>query len=214
MKILENPHADWVVVNLWMSVKTLLSATVLFGLLYPVFLALVGGTLFPHQASGSLVELGERAVASRHLGLDWSGSGLFEGRPSAAPAGGSGASHLALSNPALGQTVRERVERWHRLTGSSAPVPLDLVEASASGYDPDITRRAALYQIPMVARSTGLEPETLRLLVEETAREDFLSGMPEPLVNVLELNRRTAAEAGIDLARIFSSRSLARKRGE
>ena len=168
--------------------------TVVLGLIYPALVNVVGSTLFPDQAAGSLVrnDKGE-VVGSNLLGEDWTDTGLFEGRPSATgekpynPMATSG-SNYAQSNPDLEKAVKERAERWQKMTGSDKPVPMELLTASASGLDPQISLAGALYEVPWVAKSTGLSAAELEALVRSVAKKDLLAFGEDPLVNVLELN--------------------------
>ena len=96
--------------------------------------------------------------------------------------------NYAQSNPDLAKAVKERSERWQKLTGSGAPVPMELLTASASGLDPQISLAGALYEIPWVSRSTGIPAAQLEALVRSMAKKDLLAFGGDPLVNVLELN--------------------------
>lgn len=182
------------------AVVSVVFLTAVLGVLYPAVVTVVGGTLFPDQASGSLVrDESGKVIGSRLLGQDWTDTGLFEGRPSATgerpnnPMATSGTNY-AQSNPELVKAVRERAERWRRLTGSDAPVPMELLTASSSGLDPQITREGALYQIPWVAKRTGLTPERLRTMIFECSSQEAAALGGGALVNVFELNMRVRAE--------------------
>lgn len=163
---------------------------VLLGLVYPAVVTGLSNLVFPQQAHGSLVEVGGKPIGSALIGQDWTDTGLFEGRPSATNynASSTSGSNLAMSNPDLTKAVKERVARWQERTGSKQTVPLALVTASSSGLDPDIPVSAALYQIPVVAKATGLAAKELETLIAQQERSDFLSLGEEKLVNVLELN--------------------------
>lgn len=178
----------------------------LLGLVYPAFVTFVSGWIFPAQASGSLVKFADQSVGSTLIGQDWTDTGLFEGRPSATAynASSTSGSNLALSNPALVQAVQERVARWKQRTGSNQTVPLALVTASGSGLDPDIPLSAALYQIPVVAKATGLDSKVLAQLIAQYARNDFLSLGSEKLVNVLQLNIAVMKKANWSAADVLS----------
>ena len=168
--------------------------TIVLGLVYPAVVNVAGGVLFPDQAAGSLIrnDKGE-VIGSRIIGQDFSDTGLFEGRPSATgekpynPMATSGTNY-AQSNPDLAKAVEERAQRWHKMTGSDKPVPMDLLTASSSGLDPQISLAAALYEVPWVAKSTGIAPAELEALVKSMAKKDLLAFGGDPLVNVLELN--------------------------
>ena len=97
-------------------------------------------------------------------------------------------SNYAQSNPDLEKAVKERAERWQKMTGSDKPVPMELLTASASGLDPQISLAGALYEVPWVAKSTGLSAAELEALVRSVAKKDLLAFGGDPLVNVLELN--------------------------
>ena len=150
--------------------------------------------MFPQQAAGSLIERDGVAVGSRLIGQSFSDPGHFWGRPSATtpqPYNGTGSagSNLGPLNPALVDAVKERVEALRAADpGNNAPVPVDLVTASASGLDPDISVAAAEYQAARVARARGLPVERLRALIEAHTEGRLLGVLGEPRVNVLELN--------------------------
>ena len=176
------------------SFELLLFFGLILGLAYPALVTVAGNAIFPDQASGSLVRSADGKVAgSRLLGEDWTDTGLFEGRPSATggnpynPMATSGTNY-AQSNPDLAKAVKERSERWQKLTGSGAPVPMELLTASASGLDPQISLAGSLYEIPWVSRSTGIPAAQLEALVRSMAKKDLLAFGGDPLVNVLELN--------------------------
>nr|WP_245591353.1 potassium-transporting ATPase subunit KdpC [Derxia gummosa] len=164
------------------------------GLAYPLGVTALAQALFPAQANGSLVERDGRVVGSALIGQGFADARHFAGRPSATSpepwnASGSGGSNLGPGNPALTDAVRARVAALRALDpGNTAPVPVDLVTASASGLDPHISRAAADWQAARVARATGLPEARVReLIVAHT--EDRLAGwLGEPRVNVLALN--------------------------
>ncbi|MEN6632863.1 MAG: potassium-transporting ATPase subunit KdpC, partial [Candidatus Polarisedimenticolia bacterium] len=131
---------------------------------------------------------------SRLIGQPFSDPKYFWGRPSAtAPFAGnaaaSNASNLGPSNPALAEQVKRRVAALREADpGNDAPVPIDLVTASASGLDPDVSPAAADYQAARVARVRGLDPAVVRALVARHVEGRALGFLGEPRVNVLELN--------------------------
>lgn len=164
------------------------------GLLYPLFVTGVAQTVFPAQANGSLIQRNGQVIGSELIGQPFSQPGHFWSRPSAtAPtaynASASGGSNLGPSSPALAEAVRARMEALRAADpGNSAPVPVDLVTASASGLDPHISLAAARYQVPRVARVRGLPPEAVNRLVDQHTQGAWLDFMGEPRVNVLALN--------------------------
>ncbi len=168
--------------------------TVACGVVYPAAVTGIGRLAFAHQAGGSLVEVDGRTVGSTLIGQPFSQPGYFWGRPSAtAPmagnAAGSGGSNLGPTNPALLDAVKSRVEALRRADpGNHAPVPVDLVTASASGLDPEISIAAAEYQAARVAAARKLPEPQVRALIAAHSRRPALGFLGEPRVNVLALN--------------------------
>jgi K+-transporting ATPase ATPase C chain len=169
--------------------------SLLTGLAYPLATTGLATLFWPEQAAGSLVVTPDgRTLGSRLIGQSFRDPRHFWGRPSAtAPqphnASASGGSNLGPSNPALLDAVRARVAALRAADpGNNAPVPADLVTASASGLDPHISVAAALYQAGRVARARGLPLDQVAAAIERH-REGMLFGfLGEPRVNVLLLN--------------------------
>ena len=170
----------------------LLSA--LTGVAYPLLVTGVAQLAFADAANGSLVMKGGKAVGSKLIGQSFRDPGHFWSRPSATSpmannASASGGSNLGPLNPALTDAVKARIDALRAADpGNTAPVPADLVTASASGLDPDISRAAADYQVARVARVRGLAEAQVRALVQRHSEGAWLGFIGEPRVNVLALN--------------------------
>lgn len=168
--------------------------SVVTGLVYPFAVTGVAQLLFPWQANGSLVMRDGKPVGSALIGQQFADPGHFWGRPSAtAPqpynAAASTGSNLGPLNPALVEAAQARIAALRAADpGNAAPVPVDLVTASGSGLDPDISLAAARYQAPRVARVRGLPPAQITAQIERHARRPWLGILGEPRVNVLALN--------------------------
>jgi len=170
----------------------LLSA--LTGLIYPAAVTGAAQALFPAQAAGSLVMRDGKPVGSALIGQNFSDPKHFWGRPSAtAPqpynASASGGSNQGPLNPALADAVKARVEALRAADpGNTAPVPVDLVTASASGLDPDISPAAAHYQAARVARERGVPIDQVNALIAKNTQAPLWGVLGESRVNVLALN--------------------------
>lgn len=168
--------------------------TALTGLAYPLAVTGAARVLFPREASGSVVVRGGRPVGSALIGQAFTEPRWFWGRPSATapvPYDGraSGGSNLGPTNPALLAAVKARVAALRAADpGNDVPVPVDLVTASGSGLDPDLSPAGALYQVRRVARARGLPEAEVRALVEARIERPALPLLGPPYVNVLELN--------------------------
>jgi K+-transporting ATPase ATPase C chain len=168
--------------------------TLLTGIAYPVIVTLAAQGLFPHQANGSVIETRGKPVGSELIGQPFDDPRYFWGRPSATGpfpgnAASSTGSNLGPTNPALLDSVRDRVESIRKgHPDQTGPVPVDLVTASASGLDPHISPAAAEYQVKRVAQARGMNVEDLRRLVAEHTEGRTLGLLGEPRVNVLRLN--------------------------
>ena len=168
--------------------------TVLTGVVYPLLVTGLAQLLFADRAAGSLVMHDGRAIGSRLIGQSFSEARYFWGRPSATtpqPYNGvaSGGSNSGPLNPALLDAVKARVAALRQADpGNDAPVPVDLVTASGSGLDPEISVAAADYQAARIARARELAPERVRALIAQHTEGRLLGVLGEPRVNVLELN--------------------------
>jgi K+-transporting ATPase ATPase C chain len=168
--------------------------SLLCGVLYPAAVTGIGRVAFAHQAGGSLIEANGKTVGSTLIGQPFSSRGHFWGRPSAtAPmadnAAGSGGSNQGPTNPALLDAVKARVDALKALDpGNHAPIPVDLVTASASGLDPEISVAAAEYQATRVAAARKLPVGQVRALIDRYRQDPALGFLGEARVNVLALN--------------------------
>jgi K+-transporting ATPase ATPase C chain len=168
--------------------------TVITGIAYPLVVTGIAQVIFPDRANGSLIVQDGHAVGSRLIGQPFSDPKHFWSRPSATSpqpynALASGGSNQGPLNPALTDAVKSRIDALRAADPTNAlPVPVDLVTASASGLDPDISLAAAYYQAPRIARVRGLAPEAVKALIAAHARGKLLGLLGEPRVNVLELN--------------------------
>jgi K+-transporting ATPase ATPase C chain len=174
--------------------------TVVTGVVYPGLVTLLAAVAFPDEAGGSLIRVDGELVGSRLIGQAFSSPRYFWGRPSATgPMPNNGAvssgSNQGPLNPALLAAVEGRVAALRAADpGNARPVPVDLVTASASGLDPQISIAAAEFQVPRVARERGLPEAKVRELVRAATEGRTLGVLGEPRVNVLELN--LALDAG------------------
>ena len=171
--------------------------TVITGVVYPLVVTVVAQVAFPRQANGSLVVRSDRTddvVGSTLIGQPFDDPKYFWGRLSAtAPfaynAAASSGSNLGPLNPALTDAVKARVDALRAADpGNESPIPVDLVTASGSGLDPDVSPAAARWQVPRVARARGLDPVAVQALVEQHTDGRQWGFFGEARVNVLALN--------------------------
>jgi potassium-transporting ATPase KdpC subunit len=177
------------------AIVSLAILTILTGVLYPLAITAVAQVVFPHQANGSLIVENGKPVGSELIGQPFDDPRYFWGRLSAtAPfpynsAASSGSNYGPLNN-ALTKAVQGRIDALRQADpGNTAPIPVDLVTASASGLDPDISPAAAEYQVARVARARGLGEDAVRGLVAQHTAGRTFGILGEPRVNVLALNR-------------------------
>ncbi len=168
--------------------------TLVTGVAYPLVVTGVGQALFPHQAHGSLIVRDGKPVGSALIGQHFSDPGHFWGRPSATGpfgnnAAASSGSNQGPLNPALVDAAKGRLEALRAADPTNnAPVPVELVSASASGLDPHISPAAAQYQLARVAKARNLTPEVVQALVEQHTERPWPAVLGAPVVNVLQLN--------------------------
>ena len=175
-------------------VTVFFTLTLLTGVAYPLAVTGLSKVFFPNQAAGSLVVRDGKAVGSELIGQNFSEPKYFWGRPSATSpmaynAAASSGSNSGPLNPALTDAIKGRVEALHAANpDNKAPVPVDLVTASASGLDPHISVAAALYQVGRVAAMRKLAPEAVQRLVSEQQEQPLAGLIGEARVNVLRMN--------------------------
>ncbi|ODA39463.1 potassium-transporting ATPase subunit KdpC [Desulfosporosinus sp. BG] len=178
------------------ALMLLLVMTLLTGIGYPLLITGIAQAIFPKQANGSLSYQGDELIGSVLIGQNFSDPRYFQGRPSAAGTNGydatkSGGSNLGPTNKALLDEVAKRAEQVRIDNGltPNAPVPSDLVTASASGLDPDISPEAARIQVARIAKARNLSEQKVQSLVEQYTEGREFGFLGEPRVNVLRLNR-------------------------
>ena len=175
--------------------------TILTGLAYPLCVTGLAQLLFPAQANGSLLMDHDRAVGSALIGQPFEDPRYFWGRlsattPAAYNAAASSGSNLGPLSDGLVDAAKARRDALRAADPTNlAPIPIDLVTASASGLDPHISPAAARYQGPRVARARGMRPEDVRALIDRCTEGRQLGILGEPRVNVLVLNRALDGQA-------------------
>jgi K+-transporting ATPase ATPase C chain len=178
--------------QVWPAVAILLAFTVITGLIYPAAVTAIAQVAFPSQANGSMIAVDGKTVGSSLIGQAFDAPQYFWGRPSAAGANGydptvSGGSNLASTSQALIDAITKRVDA-ERAANGKAPVPIELVTASASGLDPDISPAAAEYQVARVAKARGMTEDAVRAAVARHTSQPFLGFIGAAAVHVLALN--------------------------
>ena len=185
--------------NLVTAVLMTIATTILFGIIYPFVVTALAQLLFPNQANGQLIRRGDQVIGSRLIGQPFSSARYFHPRPSAAgngyDAANSGGSNLGPTNQKLLDRVKISVAAAQS-DNPNVPVPADLVTASGSGLDPDISPAAAYFQVPRVARARAVSEQRLRELVTKCIQSRTIEILGEPRVNVLELNLALDRMAG------------------
>lgn len=165
--------------------------TVLLGIVYPLVVTGMAQVLFHDQANGQLIERDGKIIASRIIGQPFTGPGYFHSRPSAA---GNGYDGLASGGTNWGPTNKKLIDRVAadlarvQAENPGAPVPIDLVTASASGLDSHLSLAAAEFQVRRVAKERGATEDDVRKLVSKHAQSRELGLLGEPRVSVIELN--------------------------
>lgn len=177
----------------------LLIFSLLTGLIYPAVVTALAQVFFPYQANGSLLQLDGKPIGSTLIGQHFDAPNYFWGRPSATTpfpynAASSSGSNMGPSNPEFLATVKKRVDHLQQYNLdnpnkiSRQLIPIDLVTASASGLDPEISPLAAYYQIPRIAKARHASEQEIQELVNQLIKKRTLHLLGEPRINVLELN--------------------------
>jgi K+-transporting ATPase ATPase C chain len=175
--------------NLITAILMTIATTVLLGIIYPLAVTGIAQVLFPKKANGQLIEANGKVIGSRIIAQAFTAPGYFHPRPSAVnydPTGSNG-SQLGPTNQKLIDRVKGDAAAL-RAENPGTPVPVDLVTASASGLDPEITPAAAAFQVSRVARTRGINEDQLRELVSKHTEDRQWGFLGEARVNVLELN--------------------------
>lgn len=176
------------------AVSMFVVLSVITGLIYPIVTTGIGKVIFPVQASGSLIEQHNKLLGSTLIGQQFSTPGYFWGRPSATspqPYNGlsSGGSNFGPTNPAQKAAVADRIKALHDADpDNTLAIPIDLVTASGSGLDPEISPAGASYQIGRVAKARHISSQELEQLIAKNTAAPQLGVLGEARVNVLNLN--------------------------
>jgi len=178
--------------NLWISVKITLAMCLLLGVGYVLVLRGVSALAGPNGGQAETLTLDGRVVGAANVGQQFTGGRYFWGRPSAVDynGGGSGGSNKATTNPEYLAEIEARIDTFlaaHPYL-TRKDVPSEIVTASGSGLDPDISPAAAYVQVKRVADARGLSEETVRTIVEEQVQQPWLGLFGTQKVNVLKLN--------------------------
>ena len=178
------------------ALRLLIVLTIITGVMYPLAMTGLAQAIFPNQANGSLIYVDNKPVGSLLLGQNFASAKYFHGRPSSAGADGydaasSSGSNMGPTNKKLMDTVKDNLDkvRTENKLAGDAIVPSDLVLASASGLDPDISPEAAYLQVERVASERGLSEGEVRRLVTSQEQTKTLGIIGAPRINVLSLNR-------------------------
>lgn len=176
------------------ALRLLVALTLLTGVIYPLIVTGIAQTLFSKQANGSLLTQGEKVIGSSLIGQSFTDPAYFWGRPSATsplPYNGasSAGSNMGPTNPAFIKIMKTRVLALHKADPDNKDlIPVDLVTASGSGLDPEISPLAAFYQLPRIAKIRHLPEKDIEQLIQQQTISRTLCILGEPRINVLLLN--------------------------
>lgn len=175
------------------ALVSLVILTLLTGVIYPLFIYGIGKIFFSNQANGSLIEKDGHIIGSSLIGQQFSQAKYFWSRPSATSGNSynglaSGGSNLGPLNPQLVNNVQARTTALESNNPDHKPIPVDLVTASGSGLDPEISLAGAEFQIPRIAQARNVKPEQIQQLINQAAEYPLFGLIGEARVNVLKLN--------------------------
>lgn len=173
------------------AVMMILIMTLLTGLLYPLAFTGLAVLIFPRQAAGSLITVNGKVIGSELIGQQFTSDRYFHSRPSAAGNGYDAANSSGSNFSPTARKLKDRIAADAarlKAENPAMPVPDDLVTASASGLDPDITPAGALFQVPRIARARHMSQGQVSSLIGSHIEQRFLGLLGEPHVNVLKLN--------------------------
>jgi len=180
--------------QLWPALRMNIFLMILLGVGYPLAVTGISQLVFPHQANGSLITKGNQVVGSELIGQNFTKPEYFQPRPSAAGSDGydptaSGGFNYGPTNQKLIDRVKASVDKFHKDNPDyHGPIPADLLTASGSGLDPEISPASAQAQLPRVAKARGVSADQLNQLVAQYTKSPDLGLLGEPRVNVLKLN--------------------------
>ena len=180
--------------QLWPALRMNIFLMILLGVGYPLAVTGISQLVFPHQANGSLIIKGNQVVGSELIGQNFTKPEYFQPRPSAAGSDGydptaSGGFNYGPTNQKLIDRVKASVDKFHKDNPDyHGPIPADLLTASGSGLDPEISPASAQAQLPRVAKARGVSADQLNQLVAQYTKSPDLGLLGEPRVNVLKLN--------------------------
>jgi K+-transporting ATPase ATPase C chain len=177
--------------NLTIACPYTVATTIMFGLVYPLIVTGLAQLLFKEKANGQLITRDGQLVGSRLIGQSFSSARYFHSRPSAAGNGHDAANSSGSNYGPTNQKLVDRIKGDALVAQTDQPgtdVPIDLVTASASGLDPQISPASADYQVARVAKARGMSKDTVRALVAKNTERRQLGLLGEPRTNVLQLN--------------------------
>lgn len=176
------------------AIRMALITVLIFGIIYPLLMTGLAQVVFNRQANGSLIRRGDTVIGSELIGQQFNGPEYFHPRPSAAGSGydatASGGSNLGPTSKTLADTIRSRAELELKQNPGLSPgqVPADMVTASASGLDPDISVANAYAQAARIAHSRGISEANVKALIKNHITGRSLGFLGEPRINVLSIN--------------------------